>query len=1171
MGGVQRRGKAVALLGVLAAVTVALLPFVVGTPGASEPPGPGIDSSHVFSFSAAGDFGLTGSSDTLALMKRTKLAGSSFLLGLGDLGYANDEQAWCNFIKAAFNDVLLIAGNHDTGESSGGQIADYVRYCPFTLSVPVTAGPGTPGYGYEYYFDYPATTPLIRIIMIAPGVTGSLNYNFGAGSSHYNFVVDAVTDARTRGIPWVATGMHKQCLNVGTKSSCETGQALFDKLIDLKVDFILQAHDHSYHRSKQLALGPACTTVPGSGNFDADCVIDDGSDDHYAKGAGALELILGTGGRSVRTVTLSGSDREIGYFVEVMGDNANTQGKAWGYGVTHFHVNAEKVVVETDFCPPGTPASDGQCTSQLLTVFKDRFQVGGTPPPLSADFAVSPANPFAGDTIAFASNVYGGTSPYAYAWTFGDGGTSNVANPTHVYASAGTYGVSFTVTDGVSATATVSKDVVVSTPPPLIDIPSNAFRALYYDNEDLTNMRVQRIDNTINFNWGSGTPDPAIGSDTFSSRWEGYWDFAQAGVYRFTATTDDGMRISVDNASLLDAWVPQAPTTYTQDVEISSGRHYLRVEFFERTGGAVAQVSWAYFAPPSEPRPTARAVVTPAYPRPGDPVTFDASTSTSLNGSLEARWDWEDDGTWDTAWSPALTAQHAYATEGSYTIRLEVRDMAGFTDNATVTVPVDGTAPTTNASLAGSSGNAGWYRSAVTVTLSGSDPLSGVAEISYRLDGGSWLVYASPVSVAGDGSHTLDFASTDRAGNVEAPKSVSFQVDATPPSTAHTLEGTLGGGTYYVSDVTVTLNASDATSGLATTRYRVDGGSWLPYGSPFAVSGNGSHLVEYGSTDVAGNAEATRSASIQIGAVASAPPTSSATLSGTLGGGSWYVSPVDVTLSATDPAGYAVTITYRVDSGPWTTYANPVPIGQGRHTVQYFATNAVGIQESPKSVSVDVDLSPPSVSTGLSSTPSPSGWYRGPVDVTLAASDALSGVATVEVRVDGGSWAMYVSMVTLDDGRHVLEFRATDVAGLVSGPGLVAVDVDGTPPRLEGVAPNGFVSTTRVTISWRGSDAASGLDRFEVGADGGPFAGVGLATEYTGDFGEGGHNVLVRAVDAAGNVAVAVASFRVDTNPFSPTGPFAGVPTFVLLEVIVAGVVLAILRRRHKRRMSLYE
>jgi parallel beta-helix repeat protein len=78
----------------------------------------------------------------------------------------------------------------------------------------------------------------------------------------------------------------------------------------------------------------------------------------------------------------------------------------------------------------------------------------------------------------------------------------------------------------------------------------------------------------------------------------------------------------------------------------------------------------------------------------GDTTTlfsFDASDSWDLEDDdalLEVRWDWDNDGTWDTDWSTEKTATHQYATPGTYTVKVEVRDSSGLTDAATVEVEV---------------------------------------------------------------------------------------------------------------------------------------------------------------------------------------------------------------------------------------------------------------------------------------------------------------------------------------------------------------------------------------------------------------------------------------------------------------------------------------------------
>src|SRR5207249_1031126 len=64
--------------------------------------------------------------------------------------------------------------------------------------------------------------------------------------------------------------------------------------------------------------------------------------------------------------------------------------------------------------------------------------------------------------------------------------------------------------------------------------------------------------------------------------------------------------------------------------------------------------------------PTARFTFAPPYPRVDNSVAFDASSSTDSDPSatLQARWDWEGDGVWDTPYSSTLTIQHAFTTAG---------------------------------------------------------------------------------------------------------------------------------------------------------------------------------------------------------------------------------------------------------------------------------------------------------------------------------------------------------------------------------------------------------------------------------------------------------------------------------------------------------------------------
>src|SRR5256712_5554747 len=96
---------------------------------------------------------------------------------------------------------------------------------------------------------------------------------------------------------------------------------------------------------------------------------------------------------------------------------------------------------------------------------------GTSPPPtLSASFTYSPSSPQIGQAVSFTSSASGGSTPYTYSWSFGDGSTGTGSSPNHTYSSAGTLTVALTVKDNGSPqqTKTSQQSITVSgAPPPL--------------------------------------------------------------------------------------------------------------------------------------------------------------------------------------------------------------------------------------------------------------------------------------------------------------------------------------------------------------------------------------------------------------------------------------------------------------------------------------------------------------------------------------------------------------------------------------------------------------------------------------------------------------------------------------------------------------------------------
>ncbi len=132
----------------------------------------------------------------------------------------------------------------------------------------------------------------------------------------------------------------------------------------------------------------------------------------------------------------------------------------------------------------------------------------------------------------------------------------------------------------------------------------------YYNNRDLGGDPVlQRYDSAIDFDWANGSPDSRVNADGFSVRWLRRLHL-DGGVYRVSASADDGVRIWIDDDLVLDGW--QGNTTdqrFTTEVHLGGGEYTVRVDYQENRGEARVQMD-LLAAPVNEPAPTATPVAT---------------------------------------------------------------------------------------------------------------------------------------------------------------------------------------------------------------------------------------------------------------------------------------------------------------------------------------------------------------------------------------------------------------------------------------------------------------------------------------------------------------------------------------------------------------------------------
>ena len=166
--------------------------------------------------------------------------------------------------------------------------------------------------------------------------------------------------------------------------------------------------------------------------------------------------------------------------------------------------------------------------------------------------------------------------------------------------------------------------------------------------------------------------------------------------------------------------------------------------------------------------------------------------------------------------------------------------------------------PATTAVASGTLGLNGWYASDVSVALNAADNPggSGVAQTSYSFDDGPIQIYSTstPISIASEGAHTLQYSSVDFFGNQEATNTLSIKIDKTSPITSHSA---IAFSTLLnAASISFNYSATDFGSGIASTTAMLDG---QPLAASTTLNFNvpGPHVIVITAADLAGNVAST--------------------------------------------------------------------------------------------------------------------------------------------------------------------------------------------------------------------------------------------------------------------------------------------------------------------------
>jgi len=276
--------------------------------------------------------------------------------------------------------------------------------------------------------------------------------------------------------------------------------------------------------------------------------------------------------------------------------------------------------------------TSNDANAKVMTEF---FKSTTPPVLLSTSFTYSPTSPQTSQQVSFTASASGGTGPYNFTWTFGDGATGTGTIVYHTYSTAGSYNVLLTAKDSSPSPQTASSQqaITVTSPPPPPPSLTASFTA------SLSNPVVEQ---TISF-----TGSASGGTSPYSYS----WNFGDS-------STGSGSPVS---------HVYQTAGVYTVVLTVTDTAGH--VASASNTVTVTSPLSASFTYSPSNPAPLTN-------------VQFTATT-TGGTGPYGYSWDFGD-GTTGTG----ASASHLYLLPGTYTVTLTVVDANGLTTTASTTVTV---------------------------------------------------------------------------------------------------------------------------------------------------------------------------------------------------------------------------------------------------------------------------------------------------------------------------------------------------------------------------------------------------------------------------------------------------------------------------------------------------
>lgn len=243
------------------------------------------------------------------------------------------------------------------------------------------------------------------------------------------------------------------------------------------------------------------------------------------------------------------------------------------------------------------------------------------------------------------------------------------------------------------------------------------------------------------------------------------------------------------------------------------------------------------------------------------------------------------------------------------------------------------------------------------------------------------------------------------------------------------------------------------------------------------------------------------------------PPVTVLSQSGTQGANDWYTSDVTLTFSA-DDAGAGILKTYYYKDGEQTSHevTNPLTIStEGTTKLWYFSVDIAGNTETPKSITIKIDKTNPTITYKDRTEPNSNGWNKTDVSVNWTCADDTSGIVDTEIS----------KTITSQGQDQSTTGVCTDKAGNTNENTQSGISIDKTDPSITITVPENdktYILHSSTNANWQTSDELSGI----ADQTGTTPSGSTIDTNTVG-----AHDFTVSATDKAGNTKTQKITYKV--------------------------------------------